>query len=175
VGCYVSTLLADPVDDAAVRLNLSLGSTYNLRTIWWESLTAAGFVTLQSSTVDGNTSYSITDNAPHSGLNYYRVRMETTDGRMILSDTVSAAIVGAGNTFVLFPNPVTSTLQLLSKAPLEREMLIFDITGRLVRNYLLTNMQESIDISQLTPGVYVVAIYENGKRVFVQKVVKAGY
>jgi hypothetical protein len=101
--------------------------------------------------------------------------METTDGRMILSDTVFAAIVGAGNTFVLFPNPVTNTLQLLTKAAQEREMRIFDISGRLVRAYLVTNMQESIDITDLTPGVYVVAIYEEGKRVFVQKVVKVGY
>lgn len=175
VSCYVASLLADPVDDAAVRLTLSLGSLYNLRTIWWEALTATGFTTLQSTPIDGNTSYTITDNAPHPGLNLYRVRMETTDGRMILSDTVSAAIVGASNTFVMFPNPVTSTLQLLSKTALEREMRIFDISGRLVRAYLLTNMQESIDISDLTPGVYVVAIFEDGKRVFVQKVVKAAY
>jgi hypothetical protein len=175
VSCYVASLLADPVDDAAVRLTLSLGSLYNLRTIWWETLTATGFTTLQSTTIDGNTSYTITDNAPHPGLNLYRVRMETTDGRMILSDTVSAAIVGASNTFVMFPNPATSTLQLLTKAAQEREMRIFDISGRLVRAYLLTNMQESIDISDLTPGVYVVAIYEDGRRVFVQKVVKAAY
>lgn len=175
LSCYISSLLADPINDAEVRLSLSLGTLYNLQTIWWEALSPTGFVTLQSTAVDGNTSYSITDNAPHSGLNYYRVRLETTDGRMILSDTVSAAIVGADNTFVLFPNPVTSTLQLLSKAPQEREMRIFDIGGRLVRNYLLTNMQESIDISSLTPGVYVVAIFEEGRRVFVQKVVKASY
>lgn len=175
VSCYVTTLLADPENDATVRLTLSLGSLYNLRTIWWEALTSNGFTTLQSTTIDGNTSYTIIDNAPHSGLNYYRVRMETTDGRMILSDTVFAAIVGAGNTFVLFPNPVTNTLQLLTKAAQERQMRIFDISGRLVRAYLLTNMQESIDITDLTPGVYVVAIYEEGKRVFVQKVVKVGY
>jgi hypothetical protein len=175
LSCYVYSLLADPVNDSEVRLTLSLGSLYNLRTIWWEVLTNTGFVTLQSTPIDGNATYTITDNAPHSGINNYRVRLETTDGRMILSDTVSAAIVGANNTFVLFPNPATSTLQLLSKAPQEREMRIFDISGRLVRNYLFTNMRESIDISSLTPGVYVVAIYEDGKRVFVQKVVKGGY
>ncbi|WP_298738942.1 S8/S53 family peptidase [uncultured Chitinophaga sp.] len=174
VSCYVATLLADAENDAAVRLTLNLGSLYNLRTIWWETLGVNGFNTLQSTPVDGNTSYTIVDNTPHSGMNYYRVRLETSDGRMILSDTVFAAIVGAGNTYVMFPNPVTNNLQLLTKAAQERNMQIFDISGRLVRSYLLTNMQESIDISGLTPGVYVVAIYEEGKRVFVQKVVKAG-
>lgn len=175
LSCYIMSLLADPIDDSSVRLGLTLGSLYNLRTIWWEELTSTGFVTLQSTAIDGNTSYTVTDNAPHSGLNYYRVRLETTDGRMIFSDSVFAAIVGADKTFVLFPNPVTNTLQFLSKAPQEREMRVYDVGGRLIRDILLTNMQESIDVSLLTPGVYVVAIYEDGKRVFVQKVVKSSY
>lgn len=175
LSCYIMSLLADPIDDSSVRLGLTLGSLYNLRTIWWEELTSTGFVTLQSTAIDGNTSYTVTDNAPHSGLNYYRVRLETTDGRMIFSDSVFAAIVGADKTFVLFPNPITNTLQFLSKAPQEREMRVYDVGGRLIRDILLTNMQESIDVSLLTPGVYVVAIYEDGKRVFVQKVVKSSY
>lgn len=172
LSCYVSSLLADPINDTEVRLTLSLGTLYNLQTIWWEQLTTAGFVTMQSTPIDGNTTYTITDNAPHAGLNYYRVRLETTDGRMILSDTVSAAIVGADNTFVLFPNPVSNTLQLLSREPKEREMHITDMGGRLVRSYLLTNMQESLDVSTLAPGVYIVAVYEDGKRVLVKKIVK---
>ncbi len=174
LGCYVASLLADPVDDAAVRLTLDLGSLYNLRTIWWEALTPSGFVALQSTPIDGNTSYTIMDNAPHPGLNMYRVRLETTSGGMILSDTVSAAIIGQNNTFVLFPNPVSNTLQLLSREPREREVTITDMSGRLVRNYLLVNMQESLDLSQLAAGVYVVAIYEDGRKVLAKKIVKTG-
>jgi len=172
LSCYVAGLLADPVNDTQVRLTLTLGSLYNLQTIWWEKLTATGFTAFQSSPVDGNTSYTIEDNAPHAGTNYYRVRLETTNGRMLYSDSVSVAMTGPGNTFLLYPNPAGNTLQLLSRAPQMRQVQISDISGRLVRTYVVSNMQESIDITQLTPGVYVVAVYEEGKRVFVEKFVK---
>ncbi|GAA0545338.1 S8 family peptidase [Chitinophaga japonensis] len=172
LSCYVASLLADPVDDAQVRLTLSLGSLYNLQTIWWEKLAPTGFTVLQSSPVDGNLSYTIPDNAPHAGTNYYRVRLETADGRMLYSDTVSVAMIGAGNTFLLYPNPAGNTLQLLSSAPQIRQVQISDISGRLLKTYVVSNMQESIDVAPLTPGVYIVAVYEEGKRVFVRKIVK---
>src|SRR5690606_2735535 len=136
LSCYVSSLLADPTDDARVRLTLTLGSLYNLQTIWWEKLAATGFTVLQSTSVNGNTNYTIHDDVPHAGTNYYRVRLETTDGRMLYSDTVSAAVIGAGNTFLLYPNPAGNTLQLLSRAPQVRQVRISDISGRLVKTYV---------------------------------------
>ncbi|WP_188316170.1 S8 family peptidase [Chitinophaga agrisoli] len=173
LSCYVSALLADPQDNQRVVLALSLGSLYNLRTIWWERLSAGSFTPLQSTPVSsGVTDYTITDDSPQQGINLYRVRLETTDGRMILSDTASAVILTDENAFFLYPNPVPNTLQLLSRSSTERLCRIVDISGREVRRLIVTNTQESIDVAGLAPGVYVLALYEGGKEVFVRKWVK---
>ncbi len=173
LSCYVSALLADPQDNQRVVLNLSLGALYNLRTIWWERLTAGSFTPLQSTPVtSGVTDYTLTDNSPQQGINLYRVRLETTDGRTILSDTASAVILTDENAFFLYPNPVRNTLQLLSRSSEERLCRIVDISGREVRRLIVTNTQESIDVTELAPGVYVLALYEGGKEVFVRKWVK---
>jgi len=172
LSCYVSSLLADPQDNAQVRLTLSLGSLYNLKTIWWERLSGNTFMQLQSTPVSGSNDYTIADTSPQEGVNYYRVRLETQDGRMLYSDTVQALIIGPANAFLLFPNPATTSLQLVSREPLERVCQIVDMSGRLVRRLIVANLQESIDVSMLAPGGYVLAVYEGGKKVFVRRFVK---
>ncbi|HEY8920638.1 MAG TPA: T9SS type A sorting domain-containing protein, partial [Chitinophaga sp.] len=172
LSCYVSGLLADPQDNAQVRLTLSLGSLYNLKTIWWERLSGNTFMQLQSTPVSGSNDYTISDTSPQEGVNYYRVRLETQDGRMLYSDTVQALIIGPANAFLLFPNPATTSLQLVSREPLERVCQIVDMSGRLVRRLIVANLQESIDVSMLAPGGYVLVVYEGGKKVFVRRFVK---
>ncbi|HEU4555377.1 MAG TPA: S8 family serine peptidase [Chitinophaga sp.] len=172
LSCYVTALLADPLNNTQVRLTLTLGSLYNLKTIWWERLSSNTFVPLQSTAVTTGTNYTVTDASPRAGINYYRVRLETQDGRMLYSDTSSALITGKDNAFLLFPNPATTTLLLISREPQARVCQITDMNGRLVRNFIVASLQESINVSTLAPGGYVLALYEGGKRVFVKQFVK---
>ncbi|HSD08278.1 T9SS type A sorting domain-containing protein [Flavobacterium sp.] len=69
----------------------------------------------------------------------------------------------------LYPNPVTNSLYLSSSDQKIENASIYSITGALVKSF--TKEVESIDVSNLIPGTYVVKITtENGS--FTQKIIK---
>lgn len=169
--CYVQSLLADATDNGQVRLSLTLGSLYNLKTLWWERRGPGGYIPLQSVPVTNGNTYTYLDTEPGEGIIQYRVRLETTAGGTLYSDTVSVALAGRNN-FVLFPNPASDNLRLLSRDPRPRKVRITDMNGRLTGVYNIVNTQENIPVAQLARGMYILTVYEEGRKVFARKFVK---
>ncbi|MEN3324616.1 T9SS type A sorting domain-containing protein [Mariniflexile soesokkakense] len=61
-------------------------------------------------------------------------------------------------TLIFYPNPTTNKIMITSKIPLnEKEYNLFDATGKSVISGMLDNSQ-SIDLSQLTKGMYYIKI-----------------
>src|SRR5678815_1842670 len=88
VACYVRTLLGQLVVNAA-KLDLELGTSYNVKSITWQKLTANGYVSLQTINNISGLTYSYIDNSLTHGLNVYRVKIELMSGRGINSETVT--------------------------------------------------------------------------------------
>ena len=68
----------------------------------------------------------------------------------------------------LYPNPVTNgnELQLKSSAQLSGNLSIYSVTGKLMKSKLISNFDtESIDISGISNGVYIVKIESNSASV----------
>ncbi|MCF0070064.1 CotH kinase family protein [Dyadobacter sp. CY261] len=113
--------------------------------------------------------YEFVDTIPFSGNNYYRLQCLDLDGTYAYSRIVSAFIQGNGG-FDLFPNPTDSYLQVqwTSPAKATTSFDIYDInaTGRL--NDVKLDKNNSIDVSRLPPGIYVIRDTRNagsrGKR-----------
>lgn len=108
--------------------------------------------------------YSLTDNDPSSGLNYYRVRAEDVDGNSDYSITRSVEFSNLAFEVKLFPVPANDKLQLRLSNANENSFTIkiYDNTGRLVMNTgaeLETgNDLLDLDISKLGRGIYVLGI-----------------
>ncbi len=72
----------------------------------------------------------------------------------------------------VFPNPATDMFIVrnldLSKAN-RYDLMITDVTGRMIRNERLTGSQ--VDVSDLNPGLYIVRINAEGEKVMQSKVV----
>lgn len=74
----------------------------------------------------------------------------------------------ANETIAVSPNPVANILHINSKYLL-RECKIFDLQGRIVKN---TDKLESIDVSELPSGMYILSAVSTDNRVLNAKFVK---
>ena len=65
--------------------------------------------------------------------------------------------------FAMYPNPVTNgEFSISSSSRTEKNIEIFSVNGNQVYKNSV-NTRENIDISNLTPGIYMVRIEEEGK------------
>lgn len=64
--------------------------------------------------------------------------------------------------FSIFPNPVSNgKLYIITKDDLAKDIKIYDVLGKKV--YDVTVFGKELDVSKLTPGVYIFKIKENNK------------
>ncbi len=71
---------------------------------------------------------------------------------------------------LIYPSPAGNTLFVRNNSG--RTMALYDLSGRLIARYELTGDITQINISRLSPGVYIACIDEHGHRVYRQKIVK---
>lgn len=165
--CYIRSFTADLTGDKRVQLQLQLGSTYLLKNITWER----GNNKIAVTTITDSKTYTQFDAAPLQGIMYYRVKLETTDGKVMYSDVVPVQVL-TSDRYLLFPVPATGTLNILSRDLAQRELRIIDLNGRVVKQVVIANLMQDITLNGLTAGNYWCVIYEAGKKVFSTKFIK---
>jgi len=74
--------------------------------------------------------------------------------------------------FKIYPNPAHDIVQISVENTTLRSVAICDITGWALLNKCLSKAAESIDISALVKGIYILRCEDKEGRVFVSKVVK---
>ncbi|NRA93649.1 MAG: T9SS type A sorting domain-containing protein, partial [Psychroserpens sp.] len=61
----------------------------------------------------------------------------------------------------IYPNPIQSeTLHIVSKQNAQKTIEIFDVLGK--RRLAASILGKELDISRLTPGLYIIKIHEKG-------------
>jgi len=161
VTCYVRTFTGSLTGEM-VSLQLSLGTTYNLKRLIWEKQVSAGIFTVLSSTsvVDGLLNYSIADSYPKPGAKFYRVTFETISGLQIHSDVVKVNFLKEAD-FVSFPNPVADRLSIVSGDFESYTLEIYNLLGqKLLKEEGIGNKET--DVSALIPGIYLGVISRKG-------------
>jgi len=79
---------------------------------------------------------------------------EDCDGLDGTSSTVEIGDV----TVKTFPNPVSHQFYLESSKPIKVDLELFDINGKRMMNYNRISLPSSLDLSELTPGVYLLKV-----------------
>jgi uncharacterized protein YjdB len=72
----------------------------------------------------------------------------------------------------VYPNPVDGeafNLRFVGQAPVEAQLYLFDLTGTLVHQQTLNSDRNTIDVSQLTTGVYLIKL-QSGSQSWNQKI-----
>jgi hypothetical protein len=108
--------------------------------------------------------YQFTD-ATAVGTNYYRLRQVDASGTESFSPVV--VVVATKTALSAYPSPATSALTVTSAAG--TTLRIFDQQGQLVRQATLSAGAQTLDVSALAAGFYVLQDAESGQRLRIQK------
>jgi uncharacterized membrane protein YciS (DUF1049 family)/uncharacterized protein (DUF2236 family) len=86
-------------------------------------------------------------------------------GALVELPTTALSVDEFGLTDInIYPNPAENILNINFKDFLETEAVLYDISGRMVRNKTLSNVNSTMDVSQLQNGVYILELSnEKGK------------
>ena len=134
-----------------------------------------GFVTFKTVRAVGESEttsyYSVTDDQPENGMNYYRLKEIDKDNKFYYSPIASVKFeVPAG--IEMYPNPAEDYTNITSREPII-EVNLFDAAGKLLQSLVSPGGKNSVHLKteSLVRGMYIVRI-KTTKKVFEQKLFK---
>ncbi|NQX37846.1 Por secretion system C-terminal sorting domain-containing protein [Pedobacter steynii] len=171
ISCYTRSFTGTVAGDQIV-LNLYIGTTNNLKKLTWEKQSSRGvFSTLSESNItQGQLTYSYTDINPKTGPQWYRVTMETLDGRKIQTEVILVDFLKDAD-FSFYPNPVETNINILNGGYEAYTFELYNILGQRVFEEK-ANGNKQFDISRLNTGLYIGVISRNGKSLKKIKIIK---
>ena len=136
------------------------------------SKNGANFETIGTVKGNGTSSrihhYGLTDDHPHPGLSYYRLRQTDYDGTHQHFNPVAVEVLHGGMPVNIYPNPATSYLHLegLFEGETRVSSRLYNTMGVTLRQSDGTHYgpyRHSFDVSAFPSGVYCVEINVNGR------------
>ena len=153
-----------------VNINWSTSSEINNKGFGIErSIDGINFTQIQFVNANGNSTvnknYTVIDNSPIKGMNYYRLVQVDNDGKQTYSSVVSVKFAGNdGLGITFYPNPVKSklTVQLDNISNNATSLTLVNVEGKVVRSKMLnqqnSNTTISFDVANIIRGVYYLVI-----------------
>jgi len=173
VDCYIKNFLAELENELQVRINIELGTVYQLTNMEVEKLTAGSFISIQTISSAGNTQFTAIDSKLNRGGNTYRLKLNLTNGKVIYSNPETVYYF-ADAEYLIFPNPVSISsprIQVLSKDLIKGELTMYNSIGQLVIVQRLSSPNETVSVERLQKGVYILHIQQEGKKDFTSKII----
>ena len=122
----------------------------------WEAIASTGAANKSAAPV-----YSVTDVAPATGANLYRLQTVDLDGSRSFSATKKVSFNGAPNGVEIYPNPATDILHFVPAGENSKGMRIC-ILNTMSQPVLMASVSDkealNLDVSSLTPGIYFVRV-----------------
>jgi hypothetical protein len=117
--------------------------------------------------------YEFVDSWPLQGTNYYRLEIHHHDGTVSHSNIANVKVESVSNPVALIPNPSNGFFALVLRQAVsdDHRAVIRDISGRIVLELKLNTVEQSVDASKLSAGVYQIEVYKGAQLVDAQKLV----
>lgn len=111
--------------------------------------------------------FLIDDLNPSLGNNYYQIKITLIDGKIFESDIVNSFYVG-NNNFLVYPTiiklePMNITTKEEQALPVS--ISIYNSSGQLLKNKILTSVNDVINLNDLQNGIYIYKIQSEGKKI----------
>jgi len=135
----------------------------------WENIGSISTKAEQGNSTEKLT-YSFSDLKPHEGRNFYRIKQTDIDGKHNYSEVRSLHVAAVG-TPKFYPNPANSLIYVdgLSEAC---KIEILTISGQQLIHLNAKKESQSLDISQLISGWYVLKITKPNEAPLTYKLMK---
>lgn len=69
--------------------------------------------------------------------------------------------------FIIFPNPSNGNINIVNSLTSESYCTIYDVTGKLILDFIVKNSVEKVDLSDLATGVYFIQINGISQKIIV--------
>ena len=117
------------------------------------------FATIAKQNAKGTASrYTYVDNAPFTGINYYRLMMRDASGKTEYSKVVNATVQGKGFSVQAYPNPVSDelTIKVNGNQSGNAEILLTDMTGKVIKRMSMNSVIQTVNMNGLASGIYLI-------------------
>lgn len=166
VGCYFRSFLANLTADYRGRLQLSIGTGYQVEDIVFEKWRNGGWQVLCPAIPGGSLEFACFDDRLEGGINSYRAALSLRDGRIVYSE-IDEIFYPGDVTHLVYPNPVdgSGNLEIFVRQPVAGDAFqLFNAAGQQVRSTPLGANYESLELQALPPGVYFYRISKGPER-----------
>lgn len=130
------------------------------------SFITVGTVSAKGDGATGRNDYSFTDEAPHTGIQFYRLKMWDKDGMRKYSNVVKVSFDGV-LAVKIFPNPANNFVELKNISGFNKAV-ISNMSGQVLLRRAIYGNEARLDISTLSQGLYIVRLTGEGKDVKVK-------
>lgn len=110
--------------------------------------------------------YSIVDNQPVEGWNYYRLRVVDRQQHPYYTPVVKT-LMGKAGTVRVYPNPAEKEIKIILPSRSTTDISIVNYAGQVVNKVRTDQLSLTINIETLSPGIYFVYI-RNSRQAIVQ-------
>ena len=124
---------------------------------------------VNSMSASNTNNYNYVDATPQNGTNFYRLKMLDMDGRFEFSKIVNVHF-SSEHLVRIYPVPASTTITLQG-ANQFKQLEIVDMQGRILLRKNISLQNETINISSLAKGMYLIKL-SNGKKTVSEKFVK---
>lgn len=149
IGKVFNLKFVDTADNDVLEVNFNDASTPKLEGGKWISID----VEVNLSAFDKLNQFGITNNNKNNSwydnLYFYKGQPASVENNELLG-------------FSMFPNPATNRLNISAKETIQNAD-VFNVLGKKVMSLNINKTTESIDISNLSSGIYLVKYNSNGK------------
>ena len=141
------------------------------------SIDGENFVTLGRVAGAGNSTakidYNFVDNEPVQGRAYYRLSQVDYDGTRSFADRLVSVAYTAGSdiSLTIVPNPTRGQFNVRITGATNGVAKLLTQSGKPIRIVDIRNLTESIDISDLPNGIYILQ-YQTGENVVHERIIK---
>ncbi|MBL7722156.1 MAG: T9SS type A sorting domain-containing protein, partial [Chitinophagaceae bacterium] len=109
--------------------------------------------------------YNFTDHNPVSGIAFYRLKV-VEDTRAEYSKTIFLKASDIGSVSV-YPVPAGNSvvIQATDTDLINKKARLIDVSGKILKEFIIKNLPQTIDISNLRSGVYYIKIGSMGVKI----------
>ena len=155
--------------ESGVALKWSTSSEINVKGFEVERRTAnSDFVIISNLITPGNKNYTFLDRNVQNEIYYYRLKTTDNDGSYEYSNVTSVEFNMSNSVSVkAYPNPTTDKINVVHQAATAGNTIsILGLNGVTYNSTVVKigDTQTTLDVSALTPGIYIVVINQNNKR-----------
>ena len=119
----------------------------------------------------GGGVYTLTDNAPVTGMNYYRLKQVDKDGRFEYSKVISVNFE-TENIVTIAPNPTRGNVRIKTSVTIGEKVLVqvIDAAGNMVYNTTtFTGTTIDLNLTHLPGGTYVIRMNDKISKVVINR------